>query len=105
MSGVQGKHQARLVPKGEAAHLHHHKHIHQTHYATGGKPKEQVDAEAMRMHAGFAWNMEQQHFGSKSRNFADGMSVAPSAIDPMGYRYAPLCLLLDMYTTVQKCSQ
>ncbi|XP_042576014.1 axin-1-like isoform X2 [Cyprinus carpio] len=83
LSSGQGKHQARLVPKGEAAH--HHKHIHHTHYATGGKPKEQVDAEAMRMHGGLAWNMEQHHFGSKSRNFADGMSVGPSAMDPMGY--------------------
>uniref|UniRef100_A0A671SLL4 Axin-1 n=1 Tax=Sinocyclocheilus anshuiensis TaxID=1608454 RepID=A0A671SLL4_9TELE len=70
LSGGQGKHQARLGPKGEAAHLHHHKHIHHTHYATGGKPKEQVD---------------QHHFGSKSRNFADGMSVGPSAMEPMGY--------------------
>ncbi|XP_026113539.1 axin-1-like, partial [Carassius auratus] len=85
LSGGQGKHQARLGPKGEAAHLHHHKHIHHTHYAAGGKPKEQVDAEAMRMHGGLAWNMEQHHFGSKSRNFADGMSVGPSAMDPMGY--------------------
>lgn len=101
LSSGQGKHQARLVPKGEAAH--HHKHIHHTHYATGGKPKEQVDAEAMRMHGGLAWNMEQHHFGSKSRNFADGMSVGPSAMDPMGYGYVPRCLLLDMYTTVQKC--
>uniref|UniRef100_A0A673MTZ6 Axin-1 n=1 Tax=Sinocyclocheilus rhinocerous TaxID=307959 RepID=A0A673MTZ6_9TELE len=70
LSGGQGKHQARLGPKGEAAHLHHHKHIHHTHYAAGGKPKEQVD---------------QHHFGSKSRNFADGMSVGPSAMEPMGY--------------------
>ncbi|KTF82253.1 hypothetical protein cypCar_00046032 [Cyprinus carpio] len=65
LSSGQGKHQARLVPKGEAAH--HHKHIHHTHYATGGKPKEQVDAEAMRMHGGLAWNMEQHHFGSNSK--------------------------------------
>ncbi|XP_043091012.1 axin-1 isoform X2 [Puntigrus tetrazona] len=84
LSGGQGKHQARLGPKGEAAH--YHKHIHHTHYPAGGKPKEQVEAEAIRVHGGFAWNMEvQHHFGSKSRNFADGMSVGPSAMDPMGY--------------------
>ncbi|KAL0197193.1 hypothetical protein M9458_005733, partial [Cirrhinus mrigala] len=85
LSGGQGKHQARLGPKGEASHLHHHKHIHHTHYAAAGKPKEQVEAEAMRMHGGFAWNMEQHHYGSKPRNFADGMSVGPNAMDPMGY--------------------
>uniref|UniRef100_A0A672K001 Axin-1 n=1 Tax=Sinocyclocheilus grahami TaxID=75366 RepID=A0A672K001_SINGR len=83
LSGGQGKHQARLGPKGEAAHMHHHKHIHHTHY--GGKPKEQVEVEATRTHGGFAWNMEQHHYGSKTRNFADGMSVGPNAMDPMGY--------------------
>ncbi|KAI2666088.1 Axin-1 [Labeo rohita] len=41
LSGGQGKHQTRLGPKGEASHLHHHKHIHHTHYAAAGKPKEQ----------------------------------------------------------------
>ncbi|XP_051988480.1 axin-1 [Xyrauchen texanus] len=85
LSGAQGKHQVRLGPKGEAAHLHNHKHLHHTHYAAGGKPKEQMEAEAMRMHAGFAWNMEQHHYGSKLRNYADGMSIGPSAMDPMGY--------------------
>uniref|UniRef100_A0A9J8C5S8 Axin-1 n=1 Tax=Cyprinus carpio carpio TaxID=630221 RepID=A0A9J8C5S8_CYPCA len=85
LSGVQGKHQARVGPKGEAAHMHHHKHVHHTHYATGGKPKEQVEVEATRMHGGFAWNMEQHHYGSKTRNFADGMSVGPNAMDPTGY--------------------
>ncbi|XP_051570912.1 axin-1 isoform X3 [Myxocyprinus asiaticus] len=85
LSGAQGKHQVRLGPKGEAAHLHHHKHLHHTHYAAGGKPKEQMEAEAMRMHGGFAWNMEQHHYGSKFRNYADGMSIGPSAMDPMGY--------------------
>uniref|UniRef100_A0A673KET5 Axin-1 n=1 Tax=Sinocyclocheilus rhinocerous TaxID=307959 RepID=A0A673KET5_9TELE len=72
LSGGQGKHQARLGPKGEAAHMQHHKHIHHTHYAAGGKPKEQVE-------------VEQHHYGSKTRNFADGMSVGPNAVDPMGY--------------------
>uniref|UniRef100_A0A671R9Z7 Axin-1 n=1 Tax=Sinocyclocheilus anshuiensis TaxID=1608454 RepID=A0A671R9Z7_9TELE len=72
LSGGQGKHQARLGPKGEAAHMHHHKHVHHTHYAAGGKPKEQVE-------------VEQHHYGSKTRNFADGMSVGPNAMDPMGY--------------------
>uniref|UniRef100_A0A9J7ZPS4 Axin-1 n=1 Tax=Cyprinus carpio carpio TaxID=630221 RepID=A0A9J7ZPS4_CYPCA len=72
LSGVQGKHQARVGPKGEAAHMHHHKHVHHTHYATGGKPKEQVE-------------VEQHHYGSKTRNFADGMSVGPNAMDPTGY--------------------
>ncbi|KAI7803460.1 axin-1 isoform X2 [Triplophysa rosa] len=85
MSGGQGKHQARLGPKGEAAHMHHHKHVHHTHYVAGGKPKEQAEAEAMRTNGGFAWNMEQHHNGSKSRNYADGMSVGPNAMDPMGY--------------------
>ncbi|XP_055046267.1 axin-1 isoform X2 [Misgurnus anguillicaudatus] len=82
LPGGQGKHQARPGPKGEAAHLHHHKHVHHTHYPAGGKPKEQAEVDATRS---FAWNMEQHHFGSKSRNYADGMSVGPNAMDPMGY--------------------
>ncbi|XP_052406621.1 axin-1 isoform X3 [Carassius gibelio] len=85
LSGVQGKHQARLGPKGEAANTYHHKHILQTHHATGGKPKEQAEVDTTRMHGGFAWNMEQHHCGSKTRNFADGMSVGPNAMDPMVY--------------------
>ncbi|XP_065115219.1 axin-1 isoform X2 [Paramisgurnus dabryanus] len=82
LPGGQGKHQARPGPKGEAAHLHHHKHVHHTHYPAGGKPKEQAEVDANRS---FAWNMEQHHFVSKSRNYADGMSVGPNAMDPMGY--------------------
>lgn len=82
LPGGQGKHQARPGPKGEAAHLHHHKHVHHTHYPAGGKPKEQAEVDATRS---FAWNMEQHHFVSKSRNYADGMSVGPNAMDPMGY--------------------
>ncbi|CAM4348642.1 unnamed protein product [Leuciscus chuanchicus] len=85
LSGGQGKHQARLGPKADAAHLHHHKHVYHTHYAAGGKPKEQVEVEPSKVHGGLAWNTEQHHYGSKSRNYADGMSVGPNGMDPMGY--------------------
>ncbi|XP_072532496.1 axin-1 isoform X2 [Salminus brasiliensis] len=84
LPGGQGKHQARLGPKGETAHVYHHKHVHHTHHTMGGKPKEQTEAE-MRGHGGFAWNMEQHHYGPKMRNYADGMGAGPNAIDPMGY--------------------
>uniref|UniRef100_A0A8C7QF18 Axin-1 n=1 Tax=Oncorhynchus mykiss TaxID=8022 RepID=A0A8C7QF18_ONCMY len=64
-----GKHPARQGPKGEAAsQQYHHKHVHHIHHPAGGKPKEQV---------------EQHNYGSKSRNYADGMG--PSPMDPMGY--------------------
>ncbi|XP_022539117.1 axin-1 isoform X2 [Astyanax mexicanus] len=79
LPGGQSKHQARLGPNA-----YHHKHVHHTHHTTGGKPKEQTDAE-IRGHGGFAWNMEQHHYGSKMRNYADGMGAGPNAIDPMGY--------------------
>ncbi|CAB1341765.1 unnamed protein product [Coregonus sp. 'balchen'] len=80
-----GKHPARLGPKGEAAsHQYHHKHVHHIHHPAGGKPKEQVEADAtIRVNGNFPWGMEQHHYGSKSRNYADGMG--PSPMDPMGY--------------------
>lgn len=79
LPGGQSKHQARQGPN-----VYHHKHMHHTHHTTGGKPKEQTEAE-IRGHGGFAWNMEQHHYGSKMRNYADGMGAGPNAIDPMGY--------------------
>ncbi|MCI4392232.1 hypothetical protein PGIGA_G00143620 [Pangasianodon gigas] len=63
----QGKHQARLGPKGELGHVYHHKHTHHTHHAEG---------EGMR-----PWNMEQHHYGSKPRNYSDGTN----AMEPIGY--------------------
>lgn len=81
----QGKHPARLGLKGETSHLYHHKHMHHIHHTGGGKPKEQVEAEAaVRVHNSFPLGMEQNHYGSKSRNYADGMG--PNPADPMGYR-------------------
>lgn len=82
-----GKHPARLGPKGEAAsHQYHHKHVHHIHHPAGGKPKEQVEADAaMRVNGNFHWGTEQHNYGSKSRNYADG--TGPSPMDPMGYRY------------------
>ncbi|XP_062868554.1 axin-1 [Trichomycterus rosablanca] len=67
LPGTQGKHQARLVPKGDPTHIYHHKHAQYSHHA---------EAEGMR-----PWNIEQHHYGSKTRNYSDG----PSAMDPMGY--------------------
>uniref|UniRef100_A0A8C8HGA7 Axin-1 n=1 Tax=Oncorhynchus tshawytscha TaxID=74940 RepID=A0A8C8HGA7_ONCTS len=80
-----GKHPARLGPKGEAAsHQYHHKHVHHIHHPAGGKPKEQVEADAAtRVNGNFHWGMEQHNYGYKSRNYADGMG--PSPMDPMGY--------------------
>uniref|UniRef100_A0A673XFR5 Axin-1 n=1 Tax=Salmo trutta TaxID=8032 RepID=A0A673XFR5_SALTR len=80
-----GKHPARLGPKGEAAsHQYHHKHVHHIHHPAGGKPKEQVEADAaMRVNGNFHWGTEQHNYGSKSRNYADG--TGPSPMDPMGY--------------------
>uniref|UniRef100_A0A3B4C1L0 Axin-1 n=1 Tax=Pygocentrus nattereri TaxID=42514 RepID=A0A3B4C1L0_PYGNA len=86
LAGGQGKHQARLGLKNETSHVYHHKHMHHPHHTMGSKPKEQTESEAaMRAHGSFAWNMEQHHYGSKMRNYADGMGAGPSAIDPMGY--------------------
>ncbi|XP_031689951.1 axin-1 isoform X3 [Oncorhynchus kisutch] len=80
-----GKHPARQGPKGEAAsQQYHHKHVHHIHHPAGGKPKEQVEADAAtRVNGNFHWGMEQHNYGSKSRNYADGMG--PSPMDPMGY--------------------
>ncbi|XP_076000436.1 axin-1 isoform X1 [Genypterus blacodes] len=79
----QGKHPPRHL-KGEAGHLYHHKHVHHVHHAGGGKPKEQVEAEAaMRVHSSFSLAVEPNHYGSKSRTFADGMGSNP--MDHMGY--------------------
>lgn len=64
----QGKHQTRLGPKGELGHVYHHKHTHHTHHAEG---------EGMRQ-----WNVEQHHYGSKTRNYSDGTS----SVEPIGYR-------------------
>lgn len=79
------KHPSRQGPKGENSHSYHHKHVHHIHHPTGGKPKEQVEAEAaMRaQHGSILWGMEQHHYGSKSRNYADGMG--PNPTDPQGY--------------------
>lgn len=81
----QGKHPARVGPKGEAAaHPHHHKHAHHLHHAAAGKPKEQADAEAaMRAHMGLAWGADQHHYGSKGRNYADG--TGPNPAEAVGY--------------------
>lgn len=64
----QGKHQARLGTKGELGHVYHHKHTHHTHHTEG---------EGMR-----PWNMDQHHYGSKTRNYSDGTN----AMEPIGYR-------------------
>ncbi|XP_027029664.1 axin-1 isoform X1 [Tachysurus fulvidraco] len=66
-SSGQGKHQARLGPKGEPGQTYHHKHTHHTHHAEG---------EGMR-----PWNMEQHHYGSKTRNYSDGTN----SLEPVGY--------------------
>lgn len=84
----QGKHPPRHGLKGEAGHLYHHKHVHHIHHTGGGKPKEQVEAEAaVRVHSSFSWAVEPNHYGSKSRTFADGMGSNPA--DHVGYRYEP----------------
>ncbi|XP_026854442.2 axin-1 isoform X1 [Electrophorus electricus] len=80
-SGGLSKHQARLGPKGETAHVYHHKHLHHPHHVLSSKPKEQGEAEVPLR----AWSMEQYHYGSKTRNYADGGGLAFSAVDPMGY--------------------
>ncbi|KAM3863659.1 axin-1 [Diretmus argenteus] len=83
-SSGQGKHPARHGLKGEAGHLYHHKHLHHIHHAGGGKPKDQVEGEAaMRVHSGVPWSTEQNHYGSRSRNYADGMGSNP--VEPVGY--------------------
>ncbi|XP_074552630.1 axin-1 isoform X1 [Halichoeres trimaculatus] len=73
----QGKHPSRHGPKAENSHLHHHKHTHHLHHAGGGKPREQLEAEAAaRVHGGsFPWGGEAG--GSKSRSYADGMGSTP----------------------------
>ncbi|XP_071373968.1 axin-1 isoform X1 [Centroberyx affinis] len=84
LSSGQGKHPARHGPKGENSHLYHHKHVHHIHHTAGGKPKEQAEVEAaMRVHSNFPWGVEQNHYGSKSRNYADGMGSNPT--EPVGY--------------------
>lgn len=63
----QGKHQARLAPKGEPGHIYHHKHAHHTHH---------TDGDGMR-----PLNMELHHYGSKTRNYSDGTN----SMEPVGY--------------------
>ncbi|XP_056144151.1 axin-1 [Lampris incognitus] len=80
----QGKYPVRHGIKGEMSHQHHHKHLHHIHHMAGGKPKEQMEIEAaVRVHGGFPSGVEQNHYGSKSRNYADGTSSSP--MDPVGY--------------------
>ncbi|KAM4598196.1 axin-1 [Polymixia lowei] len=84
MSSGQGKHPARHGLKGDAGHLYHHKHAHHAHPAGAGKPKEQMELEAAtRGHSNLPWGVEQNHYGSRSRNYADGMGSNPT--DPVGY--------------------
>nr|XP_043907009.1 axin-1 [Solea senegalensis]XP_043907010.1 axin-1 [Solea senegalensis]XP_043907011.1 axin-1 [Solea senegalensis] len=74
----QGKHPSRHGPKGESSHLYHHKHMHHTHHAGTGKPREQVEADAaVRVHGSFSWGAETSHYASKSRSYADGMGSNP----------------------------
>ncbi|XP_028842884.1 axin-1-like isoform X2 [Denticeps clupeoides] len=81
----QGKHQTRLGPKGEAAYPYH-KYVHHIHHGMEAKPKEQLEAEAaMRAHGGFPWGIDQHHYASKTRNYADGMPMGPGLMDPVGY--------------------
>ena len=70
---------------GQAMHLYH-KHVLQHGAGAGGKPKEQLEAEAAAaMRAGFPWPAEQHHYGNKSRNYADCMIAGPGAMDLMAY--------------------
>lgn len=92
MSSGQGKHPPRHGFKGESSHLYHHKHVQHIHHTGIGKPKEQVEAEAaMRVHSSFPWGMETNHYGSKSRSYADGMGFYP--MEHLGYRYTQNSLL------------
>ncbi|XP_026181309.1 axin-1 isoform X2 [Mastacembelus armatus] len=84
LSSGQGKHPSRHGFKGETSHLYHHKHMHHIHHPGIVKPKEQVEAEtAMRVHGSFPWGMETSNYGSKSRNYADGMGF--SHLEHSGY--------------------
>ncbi|XP_012672345.1 axin-1 isoform X2 [Clupea harengus] len=92
-AGVPGGTQhlpGRFGPKGveaggQAMHLYH-KHVLQHGAGAGGKPKEQLEAEAAAaMRAGFPWPAEQHHYGNKSRNYADCMMAGPGAMDLMAY--------------------
>lgn len=79
-SWVQGKHPSRQGVKGETSH---HKHAHHNHHS-GGKPKEQLEAEAAaRGHGGVPWNVETNHHGWKPRSFADGTG---SNVEQPSYR-------------------
>uniref|UniRef100_A0A3Q3KKY0 Axin-1 n=1 Tax=Monopterus albus TaxID=43700 RepID=A0A3Q3KKY0_MONAL len=70
----QSKHPSRHGFKGETSHLYHHKHAHHIHHTDSGKPKEQAESEAaMHVHGSFPWGMESSQYGSKPRNYTDGM--------------------------------
>ncbi|XP_036409167.1 axin-1-like isoform X2 [Megalops cyprinoides] len=71
-----GKHPAKPGLKAEVGGAYHHKHVHHTHHASGLKPKEQLEAEALqRVPNNFAWGAELHSYGGKSRNFADSMGM------------------------------
>uniref|UniRef100_A0A1A7YXY2 Axin-1 n=1 Tax=Iconisemion striatum TaxID=60296 RepID=A0A1A7YXY2_9TELE len=67
----QGRH-----PTRQSSHTHHHKYVHHTHQTGVGKPREQMEAE-MASRGGFPWSVETSHYGSKSRNYGDGMGSNP----------------------------
>ncbi|XP_062264993.1 axin-1 isoform X2 [Platichthys flesus] len=90
LSSGQVKHPSRHGLKGESSHLYHHKHVHHINQAGVGKPKEQVEAEgAMRAHGTYPWGLESSHYGSRSRNYADGMGS--NSMEHTGSKGGPQC--------------
>uniref|UniRef100_A0A1A8MQY0 Axin-1 n=2 Tax=Nothobranchius pienaari TaxID=704102 RepID=A0A1A8MQY0_9TELE len=67
----QGRHATR-----QSIHMHHHKYVHHTHQTGGGKSREQMEAE-MASRGGFPWSVETSYYGSKSRNYGDGIGSNP----------------------------
>ncbi|XP_034046032.1 axin-1 isoform X2 [Thalassophryne amazonica] len=83
-SSYQGKHPSRHGLKGDTSHLYHHKYVHHIHHSNSGKSKEQAEAEAAEhVHSTVPWATEPNHYGSKSRTYADGMVSNP--MEHVGY--------------------
>ncbi|XP_075755277.1 axin-1 isoform X2 [Pelodiscus sinensis] len=82
-----GKHATKSGMKLDAANLYHHKHVyHHVHHHGGLKPKEQIEAEAtQRVQNSFAWNVDSHNYATKSRNYTEGMGLAPNPADALGY--------------------
>ncbi|RXM32430.1 Axin-1 [Acipenser ruthenus] len=80
-----GKHPSKPGLKAEGAGMYHHKHVyHHTHHHGTVKPKEQPEGEASPSSKRRS-SAKEDHYATKSRNYADSMGMAPNPMDSLGH--------------------